>query len=137
MQLQLLLTTLAALASAAAAAGGRGLLVEPCRPTLANQSWTLAGGGLDGLELAGSGQCAEFGGDGVPLALRPCNASSPAQRWAFVEAHGAIELAHPPGSTTPACADIRGAPGNGAEPGDVGGYFPCHYSAGLPPNNEG
>ena len=125
-----------AAAARPAAAGAEGLSVEPCRPALENQSWSLAGGAL---ELAGSGLCAEYSGDGVPLVLSSCNSSSPAQRWAWVEAHGALELAHPPGSgsTAPACADVRWKPGNGGQPGDVGGYFPCHYAAGLPPHNEG
>jgi hypothetical protein len=119
-------------ATTAHLAGGGGccccLTVEPCRPDLENQSWSLAGGVL---ELSGSGRCAEYGGDGVPLVLRPCNANSSGQRWAWVEAHGAIELAAlPPGSTSPACVDIRYS-------GDVGGYYPCHYTVGLPANNEG
>ena len=126
--------TTALLLVAGTARAGHGLSVQPCRPQLANQSWNVAGGVL---ELAGRGECAEYGGDGVPLVLRPCNASNAGQRWTWVEAHGAIELAHPPGSASPACADIRGAAGNGGQPGDVGGYYPCHYSAGLPPNNEG
>ena len=126
---------LALLCMRTAAATHGHLNVAPCRPALEHQSWNLSGGTL---QLAGgTGGCAEYGGDGVALVLRTCNASEPAQRWAWIAAHGAIELEHVPGGSTPACADLRYGAGSGFEPGDVGGYFQCHYRAGLPSSNEG
>ena len=59
---------------AAARALVQGMTVEPCRPNLQNQSWSFAGGAL---RLASSpALCATYGGDGVPLVMDPCNAST-------------------------------------------------------------
>jgi hypothetical protein len=79
--------------------------------------------------------CVTYNGDGVPLTLDPCTSTSTststtAQQWRWDSSAGAIRLV---GSTPAVCFNIRTAPGGGAEPGAVGGYFTCN-PAGAPHN---
>ena len=111
-----------------------GMAMRPCDGSLAGlQRWSFSGTSLQ-LAAAPAAGCAAYGGNGVPLTLQQCDASDPAQAWAWDAASGAVVLA---GSDPAVCFNVRTlpAPGSGgAQPGAVGGYFPCGDPEAAPRN---
>lgn len=92
-----------ALVSPGIALGGPVLTMLPCRPPGQDglQRWSFVAGGLELLGYDGAEPgCVSYGGDGVPLVLRSCNASDSRQRWDWDAGSGAVRLA---GSSPSVC----------------------------------